>query len=156
MKDFKKELAKPREVALYAALDSDFCYVSCVSYEVYDEHWNPLPDGQRRERPIKGYVRVSEPFAIQFKPIADDTVVANAVASLDEAEREAIRELNNKIAAIRGQKAQLLALVHQPAECDHEWEHVDYDPSVGMNGGKTCTKCGAWAEDDRGSDDDVI
>lgn len=114
MNNFKEELARPRKLALYAALDGTFCYVTDVRYVKHDERWNPLPDGQEREQPVKGYVRVSVPVEVQFVAITDDSIVSNAVASLDEAEREAIRELNEKIAAIRSQKAQLLALTHQP------------------------------------------
>lgn len=40
------------------------------------------------------------------------------------------------------------------AECDHEWEYWDADPSVGiMASGKACLKCQIVAEDDRGDDD---
>lgn len=115
MNNVKEELTRPRKVALYASLDSSWCYVAEVSYVKHDEHWDPLPDGEVRERPIKGFVRVSEPVDIHLQGLADDAMVQKAVESLDEAEREAIRELNTKIAAIRAQKAQLLALAHQPA-----------------------------------------
>lgn len=109
----KEEIAKSRKVALYASLDSSYCYVSEVDYDDYDEHWEPYPDGQVRERQKKGYVRISEPVGLSLTAISSDSIVENAVKSLDEAERSAIREMNEKIAAIRGQKAQLLSLTHQ-------------------------------------------
>lgn len=114
----KEEVAKPRRVALYASLDSSWCYVSEVDYIRHDEHYQALPDGQERERPKKGFVRVSEPLLIELRQLTDDTIVQKAIESLDEAERQAISELNEKIAAIRGQKAQLLALTHQPDEAN--------------------------------------
>lgn len=114
--NLKEEIAKPRKVALYASLDSAWCYVSEVDYDNYDEHWDKLPDGQVRERQKKGYVRISEPVEIALTAISNDSIVENAVKSLDEAERAVVREMNEKIAAIRGQKAQLLALTHQPEE----------------------------------------
>lgn len=113
MKEMKEELAKPRTAALYASLDSSYCYVMEVIYTKLDERWDPLPNGEVREKPIKGYVRISEPIELTFRAVSDDAIVANAVKSLDEAEREALNELNTKIAAIRAQKAQLLALTHQ-------------------------------------------
>lgn len=111
--NIKEEIAKSRKVALYASLDSAYSYVSEVDYVDYDEHYHPYPDGQTRERQKKGYVRISEPVEISFSAISNDAVIENAVKSLDEAERAVIREMNEKIAAIRGQKAQLLALTHQ-------------------------------------------
>ena len=115
MIDIKEEVAKPRKVALYASLDSSWSYLAEVDFLKYDEHYEPLPAGVERERPKKGFVRVSEPIDLQLRPLADDFIVQKAVESLNEAEREAIRELNAKIAAIRSQKAQLLSLTHQPA-----------------------------------------
>jgi hypothetical protein len=38
---------------------------------------------------------------------------------------------------------------------EHDWEGIDYDPSVGLFGGRECTICGAQAEDDAGEDDDI-
>lgn len=111
--NIKEEIAQARKVALYASLDSAYCYVAEVSYDEYDEHWDKLPDGQVRERQKKGYVRISDPVEIALTAISNDSIVENAVKSLDEAERAVIREMNEKIAAIRGQKAQLLALTHQ-------------------------------------------
>ena len=114
MIDIKAEVAKPRKVALYASLDSSWSYVAEVDYAKYDEHYETLPAGVERERPKKGFVRVSEPVDLVLRLLSDDSIVQKAVESLNEAEREAIRELNAKVAAIRAQKAQLLALTHQP------------------------------------------
>lgn len=117
MIDLKEKITKPRQVALYALLDSPGLYmISEVRFTKLDEHYSPLPEGELQERPIKGCVRVSEVIEITFAALADDSMVQNAIASLDEAEREAIRELNAKIAALRAQKAQLLALTHQPEQ----------------------------------------
>lgn len=38
---------------------------------------------------------------------------------------------------------------------EHEWETIDYDPSVGLFGGRQCVICGAQAENDSGEDDDI-
>lgn len=118
MKDFKEQIVRPRKVALYAALDiSNFYMVWEVHYSDHDEHWTKLPEGQLREESHKGYVRITEPVDLHFSPISDDTIVQNAVRSLDDAEREVLREMNTKIAALREQKKQLLAITHQQ-ECD--------------------------------------
>lgn len=114
MKDFKEEIVRPRKVALYKSLDSSWFMLDEVQQTTLDENYRPLPDGETRERTIKGYVRVSEPVEITLAPLADDSIVQKAVESLDALERDAYRELNEKIAAIRSQKAQLLALTHQP------------------------------------------
>lgn len=111
--NIKDEIAKPRKVALYANLDGSWCYVSEVDYVTHDEHYVPLPEGQLRERPKRDMIRVSEPVEVTLTAVSDDTVIENAIKSLDEAERAALSELNEKIAKIRGQKAQLLALTHQ-------------------------------------------
>lgn len=114
MKNLKDELAKLRNVAVYASLESSYCHVTDVTFSKFDEHYVALPDGETREKPMKGYVRISEIIPVEFRPISEDSVVANAIQSLDAAEREAIQELNAKIAAIREQKAQFLALAHHP------------------------------------------
>lgn len=114
MKSFKEKLAKPCRIAMYSSLDSDFCYVTNVTFTKFDEHFDVLPDGAEREKPMKGFVRISEIVEVELRPVSDDTAVANAMQSLDQAEREAIQELNAKIASIREQKSQLLALTHNP------------------------------------------
>jgi hypothetical protein len=115
MNDLKEQIARPRKVALYASLTiTEFYMLWEVHYTDVDERYDRLPDGQKREVPHDGYVRVSEPIDLNFKAVSSDEVVRNAVASLDEQERQAIADLNTKLAAIRGQKAQILALTHQP------------------------------------------
>lgn len=117
MKDFKDAIAQPREVALYANLSCDNWFtVFEVHYNDRDEHGQLLPNGQRREQPWEGRVRISEPVKIQFAAISNDTIVRNAVESLNEEERKVIAELNNKLADIRDRKNQLLALTHQKDE----------------------------------------
>lgn len=114
MKDVREVVAKPRTVALYASMDMDEYYsIREVMYVNYDEHYQPLPEGQRREYPSSSAVRISEPIEISLQPISNDEIVAKAVESLNEQERKAIDELNAKIATIREKKSQLLALTHQ-------------------------------------------
>ncbi len=117
MKNLNEEVSKPRKVALYSCMDIDD-YYTVLPYLVvdYDEHYTPFPDGQTREKPYERYVRVSEPIELRFSPLANDSIIQKAVESLDEMERKAIADLNEKIAKIRGQKAQLLALAYQRAE----------------------------------------
>jgi hypothetical protein len=117
MKDLHEQIARTRKVALFASLTiPDFYMLWEVHYSNVDKHYDALPNGETREVPHEGYVRVSEPIDLHFTAVSDDAVVQNAVASLDEAERKAIAELNAKIASIRSQKAQILALTYQPEE----------------------------------------
>lgn len=117
--DIKGAVEKPREVALYVRMSEHVWFaVFEVSYSDYDEHHYKLPDGERRERPMEGYARVSEIVKIDFAAIADDAIVQKAVESLDEEERKAISELNQKIASIRERKSQLLTLTHQREVCE--------------------------------------
>jgi hypothetical protein len=114
MKDhFKAEIDKPHKVALYASMEHDWVMVWEVRYDAYDERYNKLPDGQMREIPREGYVRLTEPVDIKFTAITDDEMVQKAVESLNEEERKAIEALNAKIASIRDRKSQLLALTNQ-------------------------------------------
>jgi hypothetical protein len=110
MKDMKAAVAKPRWVALYARMDSDWYTVWEVEYSDRDEHYQLLPDGQLREVPVKGYVRITEPVAVEFRAIDNDEVVARAVESLNESERALLSEMSKKLAEIRERKSQLLAL----------------------------------------------
>lgn len=113
MKNIKAEVAKPRKVALYASIDSNYVSTWDVPYERYDEFYNPLPDGQLRELPIRNMVRITEPVEVQFRPISNDEAVAKAVESLNETERDLRRELNQKLAEIAEKRNQLLALTHE-------------------------------------------
>lgn len=61
------------------------------------------------------YVRISEPLTITFAPIADDSVIQNAIEMLNGMEQKARLELAQKLHHIDGQRAQFLALTHQPA-----------------------------------------
>lgn len=117
--DIKIALAQPRTVALYMSIsDSNYLTVMDIHYVNYGEDYQPLPEGQRREIPSSHYVRITEPVEIRFTAISDDAVVQNAIASLNEEERKAIAELNQKVTAIRERKAQLLALTYQ-SEVSH-------------------------------------
>lgn len=114
MKDFKEAIAKPREVALYARMgEHTWISVFEVTYSQFDVRFQPLPEGQSRELTLDGYVRISDPVKMTFTSTDQDTMVRNAVETLNEEERKAVDELNKKIAAIREKKSQLLALTHQ-------------------------------------------
>lgn len=113
MKNLKEEVAKTRKVALYASFDSEFYMVDEVRYVTYDENGRQLPDGEKRERPMKGYVRITEPASIKFSAIEGDEIIGKAVESLNETEREILLEMEQKLARIREQRGQLLALTHQ-------------------------------------------
>lgn len=153
MKDIKAMVEEPREIALYSSMTTSNSYlVLGVYYVDYDEHYQPLPKGQRREQPKDGYVRVSEPMKVSFTAIDTDTLVRNAVESLNEQERKTIDELNQKLAEIREKRSQLLALTHE-VKCERCEsfeevhgpqcpEHPDYDPTP------WCTACGAQRQAD--------
>lgn len=121
MKDMKEEVAKPRKVALYMYMASSgdpWYSVYEVTFNRYDEHYDLLPEGQEREDTRQGFTRVSDITEVAFAPLSSDAVVQQAVASLDEEERKTMAELNQRIAEIRGRKAQLLALTYQPETVD--------------------------------------
>lgn len=61
-----------------------------------------------------GFCRVSDPLEIHFSPLTGEDVIREAVLSLDAQEARVRDECNQKVAAIREQKSQLLALTHQP------------------------------------------
>lgn len=164
MKDFTGSLAKPREIALYAHLTIDnFFAVFELHYSSRDAQYTPLPDGERRETPFEGYVRISQPIKVDFVAINNDDVIRNAIESLNEQERKAVAELNKTLAQIRERKNQLLALTHQSAatevggfavsDCErckqldqvHDEQcpdHPDHDPTP------WCSGCGARRKQD--------
>lgn len=116
MSDIKAVVEKPRTLAVYSSMTlNDFYMVSEVWYTDYDEHYDRLPDGQKREKPMEGYVRISEPVEVHFAAINQDEIVARAVESLNAEERKVIDELNQKLAQIREKRSQLLALTHEVA-----------------------------------------
>lgn len=115
MENIKEQAELPRKIALYQYLGEHPWYsVMEIVYSGHDERYNPLPDGQIREVPRDSFVRVSEPQEIKFSVLADNSIIEQAVASLNESERQAIEELNKKLMSIRERKAQLLSLTHQP------------------------------------------
>jgi hypothetical protein len=113
MKNMQEEISRSRKVALFKSLDSDYYMIDEFRLTSFDENYRPLPNGEERERIIKGYVRISEPIEVSFSSMASDSIIQKAVESLDALEADARRELNEKIAAIREQKSQLLALTYQ-------------------------------------------
>ncbi len=113
MQNIKESITRPREVALYSVTEGGSLLVLEVSYKKYDENFQPLPEDDRRECGISGFIRVSEPVKVTFTAIDNDMMVRNAVQSLNEEERKLIDELNTKLAQIRERKSQLLALTHQ-------------------------------------------
>jgi hypothetical protein len=114
VKDFKADLAKTRFVALYASLTMDYVTINEVRYADYDERYQALPAGQRRELPWSSYVRISEPVEVAFAAIGNDEMIRHAVAALDIEERTVIEELNTKLNSIRERKQQLIAITFQP------------------------------------------
>jgi hypothetical protein len=115
MKNFKEHIDRPRKIALYADLTiDDFVMTHEVNYVTYDEHYTRLPEGESREIPMEGSVRITEPVDVSFTAIDNDAIVSNAVKSLDAEELKLRAELNKKIATIRDRKNQLLALRYQP------------------------------------------
>lgn len=60
------------------------------------------------------YVPLSESLEVRFAPLNNDTVIQGVVAALDAAEKKAFEDCNKRVAEIREQKAQLLALTYQP------------------------------------------
>lgn len=119
MKELSEHFTKPRKVALYMYMSGTLeghVWVNEVRYVDYDEHYTTLPEGQLREDHHREAVRISEPIEMKFTAADNEQVVANAVAALDQAERALLDEMNRKIAEIRGRKAQLLSLTHQPEE----------------------------------------
>lgn len=112
--EMKEAIGQPRKLALYRYLGEHVWYaVFEIPHSNYDEQYQPLPDGQQRELPHDGYARITEPLEVAFTACTNDAVIQQAVDSLNAMERKAIEELNKKIAQIRQQKAQLLALTHQ-------------------------------------------
>ena len=117
MKDFKEQIGKPRVLALYANLTvDDYTAVFEMTFVDYDEHYETLPVGEQRERTMEGWVRISEPVEVQFSCIDNDSIVRNAVASLEEQERQLRAELAKKLVTLHDRKNQLLALTYQPAQ----------------------------------------
>ena len=115
MENFKAEIAKPRMVALYASMDlNGYFSVFEVTYKSYDENYNALPAGEKRENLRTSFVRISEPVEVNFTSVSNDEVIQKAVATLDAEERQAIDDLNKKVASIRERKQQLLAITFQP------------------------------------------
>lgn len=123
MNDMKEEVSKTRKVALYLYTrgnsGSPWYSISEVHFSQYSEHYDRLPEGQWREEPRDGFTRVSDIVEMAFTPLSQESVIEQAVASLEEEERKTMAELNQKLADIRGRKAQLLALTYQPSETTH-------------------------------------
>lgn len=117
MKDLAEQIGKSRKVALYVNMEMEYEFytVSEVIYSPYDKHYVALPEGELRECPyLDGYTRVTEPVEIALKGIGHKEIMTNAIASLDETERKLMVETETKLAKIREQKQQLLALAYQP------------------------------------------
>jgi hypothetical protein len=122
MKDLKEDIQKARKIALYlysrGTNTSPWYSVAEVHFSQYGANYERLPDGQEREEPRDGFTRVSDIIDVTFTPLNSEDVIQQAVASLDEEERKTMAELNQKLAEIRGRKAQLLALTHQTETID--------------------------------------
>lgn len=70
--------------------------------------------GERDAEYHGSYVRISEPMELTFRPLADDTVIQNAIAALNAQEVKVRLECEKSLAQIREMKSNLLALTHQP------------------------------------------
>lgn len=64
------------------------------------------------DKPMSDYARISQVVEVSFAGLSNDEAIQNAVAALNEAERQAVNELNRRITDIRTRKAKLLALTH--------------------------------------------
>ncbi len=114
MNKFKEQIGKPRKIALYAHLTmEDYFLVDEVRYSPFDANFQPLPQGELREIPRRDSVRLTKPIEVVFEAEDDNSVVGNAVQSLEAEERRLREELATKIADIRERRQQLLALTHQ-------------------------------------------
>lgn len=114
MKDMKEVVARPRKVALYCSLTlNDYYPIQEVEYSRFDEQYNPLPEGQLRERIDKDCIRISEPIEIQFVGLESEQMATAATESLNQQERDLTEEFAKKLANVREKRSQLLALTHQ-------------------------------------------
>jgi hypothetical protein len=111
---FDEALSKERKIALYARLgEHSWFAVFEVGYVKHDEHYQPLPEGQLREVPTQGYARISEPISVNFEASDKETMVRNAIESLNAEELKIRNEMEERLAKLREQKNQLLALTHE-------------------------------------------
>lgn len=81
--------------------------------------WNAVFEvsfDEDKETPHEDYVRIGEIIDVRFKKADSDTVIQNALAAIDKAEHEARMDLERKLATFREQRANFLALAHQPQE----------------------------------------
>jgi hypothetical protein len=114
-KQMALEATKPRKIAIYAHLTTkDQIIVAEVFYNNRDEHWQLLPKGQEREIPQYNHVRISEVLEVVCRPVEEDTIVQNAVTSLDKQMADLTAEYYEAAGKIKGMKKQLLALTYEP------------------------------------------
>lgn len=124
MSRLSKQMAEaarlPRKIAVYAHLTiPDQFMVAEVRFNDMDEHWQKLPPGQEREETHYNHVRISEITTMVCEPISEDTIVQNAVASLDKQAADLTAEYYEQLGKVRGMKSQLLALSYEgPSEAE--------------------------------------
>lgn len=111
---------RARQVALYQTLTSDLQILS-EYYGADDKSYHST------------WVRISEPVEVSLQKLSSEEAIQNAVAALDAEERRIRLELQDKLDALKAQRAILLALTHQAA---------DDDPTP------WCTGCGAKRQQD--------
>jgi hypothetical protein len=64
----------------------------------------------------RDYIRLSEPFEVEFVRLPPEVTVPREVAALDAAEQELRLKFAEKLAELSEKRANLLALTHQPSE----------------------------------------
>lgn len=96
-------LDQPYPLALYRSMK----YGSAITLQFFGEKDTHYHGGDM--------VRISEPVEVRFSALQNEEVIRNAIAACDTAEREARLDLEKRLAEIREQKNQLLALTHQPS-----------------------------------------
>ena len=94
---------QPYQVALYR-------HTQCGWYTIFQYQ------GDRDHEYHSGYVRQSAPVDVRFNALESEAAVRTAVASLEAAEQQLVDQFRQNLQQLRAQKANLLALTHQPED----------------------------------------
>jgi hypothetical protein len=100
----KDPFAQPYKVALYKELTGGWTHVSHF-YE---------GEGVDDATYHGDSVRISEPYAVPFRPLSDEKVVESALKTLAVAEKNLLDEFQQKLNTLKEQRSRFLALTHQP------------------------------------------
>lgn len=111
----RKALDKPMEIALYLSLEYGNIAVWERRMVNHDKHYNELPNGETREHPMTGFVRISEPITVSWTQTDEETMVQNAMGALDLEVQKIRTEMQAKLDQLEERRSQLLAITHQPA-----------------------------------------